>query len=389
MIFLVLIYLAFISLGLPDSILGSAWPVMHTELGVKLASAGFVSMTVSLGTIVSSMFSHRVIIRFGTGKITVVSVAMTAFALLGFYFSKSFVFLIILAVPLGLGAGAVDAGLNEFVAENYKAKHMNWLHCFWGVGAMLGPVIMSAMLKWDFGWRSGYLAISIVQFVLLALLIFSLPMWKKKERPKTVQLQQQKTGLFESLKVKGAAFAMFTFFFYTTIEASVGLWGASYLVNAKNYAPENAAGWISLFFLGITLGRAISGFVSIKLSNEMMIRIGIIMLVFGLVIMALPLPSYFALIAIVIVGLGLAPIFPSMLHQTPIYFGEKHSQAATGLQMAFAYTGSTFMPPILGQLLSRTAFSIMPYVLLIFAVGLFVFTTILTRKNFGNITAKE
>jgi fucose permease len=387
LIFLILIYIAFISLGLPDSLLGSAWPIMNIDLKVPLASAGYLSMIVSLGTIVSSMLSHRVIARFGTGKVTLVSVAMTAFALLGFYFSRSFAFLLILAIPLGLGAGAVDAGLNEYVAENYKARHMNWLHCFWGVGAMLGPIIMSTMLKTS-TWRSGYLTVSIVQFVLVVLLIFSLPMWKKKQKPISVDINGQnkeKPSLFASIKVKGASFALLTFFFYTTIESSIGLWGASYLVNARQFSPENAAGWVSLFFLGITVGRAISGFVSIKLTNEILIRSGIIILTFGLIIMSLPLPKVFALVSIFIVGLGLAPIFPSMLHQTPVYFGKKHAQAAMGLQMAFAYTGATFMPPILGQIFSHTTFKIMPYTLLVCAVGLFIFTLCLSKKSKTNI----
>ncbi len=379
MIFLALIYLAFISLGLPDSLLGSSWPIMYVDFGVPVENAGFVSIFISGGTIISSLFSHRLIRRFGTGKVTVVSVAMTAIALMVFSLSPSFLWLLACAVPLGLGAGAVDSGLNEFVAEHYEAKHMNWLHCFWGIGAMLGPVLLSALAQWGYNWRSGYSSISVVQFTLVVLLLFSLPMWKKYEKPSAgptgeTQAGKPKHGLLKPLRAKGAFFAMLTFFLYISIEASIMLWGASYLVKIKNILPESAAGWVSLFFLGITAGRMLSGFVSIKLSNEALIRIGVILVVVGIVFMLLPLPALYTIAALVIIGLGLAPIFPSMLHQTPVYFGKENAQATMGLQMAFAYTGITLMPPLFGQLFARISFSLMPYVLLACAMGLLACT---------------
>lgn len=386
MIFLALIYIAFISLGLPDAVLGSAWPMMHTNIGAPVGNAGFVSMIVSAGTILSSLFSHRLIRRYGTGKVTVVSVAMTAAALLGFALSPSFLWLLASAVPLGLGAGAVDSGLNEFVAEHYQAKHMNWLHCFWGVGAMLGPILVSALTQWGHNWRSGYFSISAIQFLLVILLLFSIPMWKKYERvPAGHAFSEQestvKHGLLAPLKIKGASFAMLTFFLYTSIEASVMLWGASYLVSSKGVLPENAAGWISLFFLGITVGRIFSGFLSIKLSNEALIHWGVILILAGLVLMLLPLPAVFTIIALMIIGLGLAPIYPSMLHQTPIYFGKDNAQATMGFQMAFAYTGTTLIPPLFGQLFAHVSFALMPYVLLACAVGLLIFTACLRKKR--------
>jgi fucose permease len=379
MIFLTLIYLAFISLGLPDSLLGSSWPMMNMEFGVPIGNAGFVSMIVSSGTIVSSLFSHRLIRRFGTGKVTVVSVAMTAIALLGFSVSPSFLWLLACAIPLGLGAGAVDSGLNEFVAEHYAAKHMNWLHCFWGVGAMLGPVLISALTQLGHPWRSGYSSISMIQFGLVVLLLFSLPMWKKYESPSgegtgEARTAQGKHVPFSPFRTKGAVLAMVTFFLYTSMEASVMLWGASYLVKIKNTLPESSAGWVSLFFLGITAGRMLSGFISIKLSNEALIRIGSILIIAGVILMLLPLPVPVTIVALIIIGLGLAPIFPSMLHQTPVYFGKENAQAAMGLQMAFAYTGTTLMPPLFGQLFAHISFSLMPYILLIFGVGLFACT---------------
>lgn len=393
MIFLALIYIAFISLGLPDPVLGSSWPIMNKEFGVPVGNAGYVSMTITAGTIISSLFSHHLIKRYGTGKVTVVSVAMTALALLGFSFSPSFAWLMACAVPLGLGAGAVDSGLNEFVAEHYAAKHMNWLHCFWGIGTILGPVIISVLTQWGKTWRNGYFSISIMQFILVTLLLYSLPMWKKYESTSAehmVELQAAKTkhGLFTPLRVKGAAFAMVSFFLYMSIEASMILWGASYLVKVKNMLPESAAGWVSMFFVGITVGRMLSGFISIKLSNRALIRIGAILIIVGLVIMLLPMPVPYTIAAFIIVGMGLAPIYPSMLHQTPVHFGKENAQATMGFQMAFAYTGTALMPPLFGQLFARATFSLMPYVLLISGVGLFIFTerlaVVTCKKYFVN-----
>lgn len=379
MIFLALIYLAFISLGLPDSLLGSSWPMMNVYFGVPIGHAGFVSFIISSCTIMSSLFSHRLIRRFGTGRVTVVSVAMTAIALLGFSVSPSFLGLLIFAIPLGLGAGAVDSGLNEFVAEHYEAKHMNWLHCFWGVGAMLGPLLVATLTQWGHSWRSGYSSISMIQFVLVGLLLFSLPMWKQYQNLSAEHLAKAqdattKHGLFAPLREQGATFAMLAFFLYTSMEASMMLWGASYLVTMKGSLPESAAGWVSLFFLGITAGRMVSGFFSIKFSNEFLIRTGAILTIVGFVLMLLPLPALFTISAFVIIGLGLAPIFPAMLHQTPVHFGKQNAQATMGLQMAFAYTGTTFMAPIFGQLFAQLSFALMPYVFLVCGIGLLAST---------------
>ncbi len=387
MIFLALIYLAFISLGLPDSLLGSSWPIIHAELGAPVGNAGFVSMIVSGGTIVASLFAHRLIRRFGTGRVTVASVAMTAVALLGFSAAPSFPWLLACAVPLGLGAGAVDSGLNEFVAEHYAARHMNWLHCFWGLGAILGPILVSVLTQWGHSWRSGYSSISVIQFALVGLLLFSLPMWRKHERSSALRGDEAqgggtRRGMLELFRAKGAVFAMLTFFLYTAIEASVMLWGASYLVKVKNVPPESAAGWVSLFFLGITAGRMLSGFVSMRLSNEAMIRAGGILVIVGIAPMLLPLPAPFTVGALVVVGLGLAPIFPSMLHQTPVYFGKQNAQAAMGLQMASAYTGTTLMPPLFGQLFARVSFDAMPLVLLVCGVVMLVCTARLSGRAY-------
>lgn len=295
MIFLALIYLAFISLGLPDSLLGASWPLMVQGLQVPVGYAGILSITVSIGTIVSSLFSHLLIRKWGTGVVTVISVCMTAVALLGYSMAPSFIWLFVSAIPLGLGAGAVDSGLNEFVAEHYKAKHMNWLHCFWGVGAMLGPVLISTLTRAGFGWRNGYFSISMLQFALVGLLLFSLPAWKKREQPKLHPAggtaSERTPHVFSPFKFKGIGYALGAFFLYSAVENTVILWGASYLVNAKGLLPEDAAGWVSIFFLGITLGRFLSGLLSVKISNQNMITLGILILLAGLCLMALPLPT--------------------------------------------------------------------------------------------------
>lgn len=384
MLFLALIYLAFISLGLPDSLLGSSWPIMNLDFLVPAGNAGFISMITSSGTIVSSLFSHRLIKKFGTGKITVISVAMTAIALTGFSLSPSFIWLLACALPLGLGAGAVDSGLNEFVAEHYEAKHMNWLHCFWGVGAMLGPILISTLTLWGHNWRSGYSSIAVIQFVLVGLLVFSLPMWKRYENTSTKHIEKDPqskviSGFLSPFQAKGSIFAMLTFFLYSCVESSMMLWGASYLVKIKNILPEHAAGWVSLFFLGITAGRMLSGFVSMKFNNETLIRMGSILVIIGVTLMLLPLPSLFTIGSFIIIGLGLAPIFPSMLHQTPIYFGKQNAPAAMGMQMAFAYTGTTLMPPLFGQIFAHTSFSVMPYILLACSLGLVICTVSLAK----------
>ncbi|PAF34060.1 MFS transporter [Terribacillus saccharophilus] len=396
MFFIFLIYLSFISLGLPDSILGSAWPLMNTDLGVPIGNAGIASIIISTGTIISSLFSYRLIKVLGTGKIVLLSIAMTAIALLGFSFSPSFTWLLLCAIPLGLGAGAVDAALNRFVATHYEAKHMNWLHGFWGVGALLGPVILSALVLWGNSWRSGYFTISLLQFALVLLLLFSLSKWKKYEATDNNSIQYNKEfnsesrmGLFNSFKKKGSIFGMVSFFLIASTEASIMLWGSSYLVRIEDVPAESAAGWISLYFLGMTAGRMLSGFLSIRISNEALIQIGCTLTVSGLLIMLLPLPIIFTLLSFVIIGTGLAPIYPSMLHQTPIYFGKHNSQAAMGIQMAFAYTGATLVAPLLGQSLANISFLIFPYFLLVCVAGILFCRLILIRANKITVESKR
>lgn len=388
--FLIIIYLAFISLGLPDSLLGSAWPVMRTDLHASLGTAGILSMVIAGSTIVSSLLSGAVLGRFGTGKVTLVSCIMTAVALLGFSWSPSLIWLIIFAIPLGIGAGAVDAGLNNYVATHYKAHHMSWLHCFWGLGATLGPIIMASSISNDNHWRQGYLIVAGLQLILVIILFVSLPLWDKVakrslatniEAPNewTNKDQVQSSENKKPWKVKGVKLAMITFLFYCGIEASMGLWGSSFLVNIKNLPAATAAEWVSWFYIGITVGRMITGFITFKMRSRMLIRYGQSIALVGAILLVLPFPTIVSLFGFMIVGLGLAPIFPCMLHETPARFGKKNAQSIMGFQMAAAYTGSTLVPPFLGLLATNITIGIFPLFIIIFAIAMLLCTEKLNR----------
>jgi fucose permease len=367
LILLIIIYISFISLGLPDSLLGSAWPSMYSGLNVPLHYAGYVSMIVAGGTVISSIFSERVIRRLGTGLVAAISVLLTAVALLGISFSHSFALLCLWAIPLGLGAGSIDAALNNYVALHYKAKHMSWLHCFWGVGASIGPIIMSYFLIRGSSWSLGYRAIGLIQSSLMIVLFTTISLWGKnksqgisaqngseiKETRQKIQFSQ----LFHTVGVKPILVA---FFCYCSIETTTGLWGSSYLVIEKNIPPEIAARWISLYFIGITSGRFISGFLTMKFNNRQMVRLGQAFIACGVIALLLPTGRALLLPGFFTIGLGCAPIYPSLLHETPKNFGSEKSQAIMGIQMASAYIGSTFMPPLFGRIASFLNFKIFP-----------------------------
>ncbi|MEC0227759.1 MFS transporter [Paenibacillus alba] len=383
--FLFIIYLAFISLGLPDSLLGTAWPVMQLDFAAPLETAGLLFMVIAAGTIVSSLASGAVLKRFGTGKVTLVSCLLTAGALLGFAVSPSLIWLMICAIPLGLGAGSVDAGLNNYVAEHYKAHHMSWLHCFWGVGATMGPIIMAQFISGENTWRHGYLTVAGIQFGLVVILFFTLPLWNRVAKNSKAPLSEE-PEVEESLlnneiykpvkpwKIRGVKLALVSFLFYCGVEATIGLWGSSFLVNIKDLPAAIAAQWISFYYAGITVGRLITGFITFKISNRLLIRTGQITALIGAALLILPLPSSFSLAGFLIIGLGLAPIYPCMLHETPVRFGKKHSQTIMGYQMAVAYTGSTFMPPLLGLLASYATISILPLYLVLCAAAMLLFS---------------
>lgn len=375
MIFLlVMIYIAFISLGLPDALLGSAWPNMHVEMGVPVSYAGVISMIISGGTILSSLGSDGLTKKMGTGKVTAVSVAVTAAALWGFSVTKSFWVLCLIALPYGLGAGAVDAALNNYVAVHFKARHMSWLHCFWGIGATMGPYIMGACLSRGIGWNYGYRSISVIQIVLTAALFATLPLWKKTgSRSEQVQAEERKgVGIRELFRLPGAKAALLSFFCYSALEQTTGLWASSFMVMSRGISAETAAAWASLFYLGITAGRLLAGFATIKFSDTAMIRLGQLAAACGIVCLLVPAGNGMLFVGLILVGIGCAPIYPSLLHETPVNFGEEYSQAIMGMQMACAYVGTMVMPPFFGIVSDGIGIGIYPVYLAVILAVMFV-----------------
>jgi fucose permease len=371
--------MAFISLGLPDSLLGVAWPLMQSEYGAPFEAAGLISMFLSGGTIISSFASGAVHKHLSTGKITLISCLMTASSLLGFAFSPSLIWLLVLAIPLGLGAGSVDAALNNYVANHYKAHHMSWLHCFWGIGATTGPFIMSRFIANQSSWRNGYFTVSMLQFSLSALLLISLPLWSRMARevhmsPKSPEAaaKKLKAEKVNPLNIKGVRLSLTSFLFYSGVEATMGLWGSSFLVSVKALPTATAAQWVSLYYGGITVGRLITGFITLKVNNRLLIRMGQTAALAGIFLLLLPLPDLFALLGFILVGLGCAPIFPCMLHETPARFGKENSQAIMGYQMALAYTGATFLPPMLGLIVAHTTLGLLPIFILSYIIVMLI-----------------
>ncbi|HWT76693.1 MAG TPA: MFS transporter [Mobilitalea sp.] len=366
-ILLVIIYIAFISLGLPDSMLGAAWPSIRTDLALPMSGAGLIAFITSGGTIISSLFSGKLIKKLGTGKLTLISVFLTAVSLLGFSFSDNYLYLCLLAVPLGLGAGAVDAGLNNFVALNYSAKHMSWLHCFWGVGATAGPVIMAAAIAKTGLWQKGYLTVAIIQSFLVIILLFSLPIWHKlKDKGEEEVIHEEKGD--HVFRLPGIIPALTGFSCYCALESTAGLWGASYLVQAKGITAGVAAGWVSMYYFGITIGRFINGFFTMKFSNPVLIRTGQVIIGVGAVLLLVFNYPYSNLAGLILIGIGCAPIYPSMLHETPVRFGKHNSSSLMGLQMAFGYVGATLIPPTLGLVMDKAGIQLYPAFLIILLV---------------------
>ena len=379
---LLIIYLAFISLGLPDSLLGSAWPSMYQDFTVPVSSSGIVFMIISLGTIISSLQSDRLTKRFGTGKITAVSVLMTAAALFGFSISRSFPALCLWAIPYGLGAGSVDASLNNYVALHYASRHMSWLHCMWGVGASLGPYIMGYALTGGYGWSMGYRIIAVIQILLTAFLFLSLSQWKNGNSDEGEQRETtaKALSLGEILRIPGAKEVMVTFFCYCALEQTANLWVSSYLVLQKGITPEQAAGFASLFFVGITAGRFFSGFLTIKIGDTQMIRLGQAIILLGILTLLMPFGLGTSRIGLLLIGLGCAPVYPSIIHSTPASFGADKSQAMIGVQMAFAYVGTCLMPPLFGVIANHITAALFPfYLLIILGVMIFAYERMLSK----------
>ena len=363
-----IIYLSFISLGLPDALLGAAWPNMYPEFQVPVSYAGIISMIIALGTIISSLQSDRLTRKFGTGKVTAVSVGITALALWGFSVSHSFILLCLWAIPYGLGAGSVDSSLNNYVALHYASKHMSWLHCMWGIGATLGPYIMGAALTGGTTWNTGYRIISVLQIILTAALIFSLPKWKKQNTISGNDTVGRALSLKEILAIPGARAIMLCFFCYCAIEQTTMLWASSYLNLAKGIDAKTAASFAGMFCIGITIGRGINGFIAMRLKDRQMIRMGQAIILIGIIIMFLPFGQTVSLIGFSLIGLGCAPVYPCVIHSTPEHFGADRSQAIIGVQMASAYIGTCLMPPLFGLIANHISIRLLPLYLLLLLI---------------------
>lgn len=381
-----IIYLAFISLGLPDSLLGSAWPVLHHELSVPVSYAGIISMIIAFSTVISSLNSDRLTKKFGAGLVTAVSVAITCLSLFGFSVSHSFWLLCLIAIPYGLGGGSVDAALNNYVALHYKSRHMSWLHCMWGVGAASGPYLMGFALSRQNSWNMGYRYVGIFQVVLTAILFVSLPIWKTRKNENQVSESAESKqpskvlSLKEILSIKGAKPIMLCFFCYCAVEQTTGLWAASYLNIFKEIEAETASFFASLFYTGITVGRAINGFVTMKFSDKALIRIGQGIIASGILMLLIPGSDILALAGFIIIGLGCAPIYPCVIHSTPATFGEDKSQAIVGVQMASAYIGTTFMPPLFGLISKYISISLLPLYLTVLLITMTFMYSLVVKK---------
>lgn len=382
---LAIIYLSFISLGLPDALLGSAWPVMYGELAVPVSYAGMISMIIAVGTIISSLLSDWLTYKLGTGKVTAISVAMTAAALFGFSTCSAFWMLCLWAIPYGLGAGSVDASLNNYVALHYASRHMSWLHCMWGVGASVGPYIMGFVLSGGGHWTGGYRCIGILQIILTAILFLSLPLWKirKDAAGEGEKAEAKPLTPGQILQIPGAKEIMVTFFCYCAVEQTAGLWASSYLALYKGVPGETAASFASMFFIGITVGRALNGFLTMKLSDTQLIRIGQGIILLGIVAMLLPLGEAVSLAGLILIGLGCAPIYPCIIHSTPAHFGADKSQALIGVQMASAYIGTCLMPPLFGLIAGHVSIVLLP----VYLLAILILMAVMHERMLKRVTA--
>ena len=382
---LALIYVAFISLGLPDSLLGSGWPVMHSDLNVPISFMGIVSMVISGGTIISSILSDRLTRKFGTRIVTVVSVFLTAIALFGFSISSQFWMLIIFAIPYGFGAGAIDAALNNYVAIHYTSRHMSWLHCFWGVGTIVSPFVMSYALT-NSTWNNGYRTIALFQIVLTLILFFSLPLWQKPSADASADENSvpEQRSFSRLIRVPGVKEVLTCFFCYCAVESTAGMWAASYCTLFRGIDAKRAASWASLFYVGITIGRFFCGFITMKLNDQKMIRLGQAVIAVGTILMLLPLGDSLLFIGLILIGLGCAPIYPSIIHETPANFGADLSQGIIGIQMAFAYVGTCLMPPVFGVLGQHISFGLYP----VFLMAILILMVVMAERM-HRVTAEK
>lgn len=391
---LAVIYASFISLGLPDSLLGAAWPSMYQGFSVPVSFSGIIFFIISAGTVVSSLFSDRLTRRLGAGAVTAISVGMTATALFGFSISRSFLSLCLWAIPYGLGAGSVDAALNNYVAIHFASRHMSWLHCMWGVGASTGPYIMGHALAGGEGWPAGYRAIGLVQLALTAVVAASLPLWRKVsisetshqcdavQEPSVQSSDSTKApSLGEIVRIPGAKAIMVSFFCYCAVEQTIGLWASSYMALCKGVPSETAARYAGMFFIGITAGRALSGFLTLRMNDSRMVRLGQSVLGVGIIVFLLPFGEISNVVGLVVMGLGCAPIYPSIIHSTPRLFGEDKSQSVVGVEMASAYVGNCLMPPFFGWISQHISIAVLPYYLMVLLALMVVMHETMLRRT--------
>lgn len=383
-ILLIVIYIDFIGLGIPDSLFGAAWPAIYTEFGLPISYASFVTVIIYGGTVASSLLSAKVINRFGTAKVTAVSTALTAAGLLGFSFSGGLIWLCLFAVPLGLGAGAIDSALNNYIALHYKATHMSFLHCAYGVGVTLSPYLMALALSDNNDWRGGYRIAFFIQIGITAVTLFSLPLWSKIRRINTHDEEEDAAPrtlkLTELIKMPSVRAVWLIFFGSCAIEFTCGSWGSTFLVQSKGMSAENAAKIITFYYAGIAIGRFLSGILAAKLPSWRIIRIGQITIITAIVLLMLPLPVYVAAAGLFLVGLGNGPIYPNLIHLTPKNFGRDISQSVMGSQMAAASIGIMVMPPMFGLLAQGISTDIFPYFLLIMFAVMAVSTFFLIKN---------
>ena len=385
-ILLLIIYISFVSLGLPDALLGSAWPVMHQQFGVAVSRAGVITAIISANTVLSSLFSERVICKLGTGKVTALSTAATAVAMFGFAVSNSFGMMCLWAVPYGLGAGCIDASLNNYVAVNYASRHMSWLHCMWAVGAAAGPYIMGFVLTNGMVWNMGYVSVGAIQLVLAIMLFMAIPLWRKygvnnRIEPDTATAKAKPMKLKEVVAIKGAKTVMLTFFCFCAVEQTALLWAASYFALGHGLTAEMAALLGAACITGEMLGRFLCGFMTYKFSDVQMIRLGQALIIAGVIVMMLPFGSVVSAAGTFVAGLGIAPIYPCLMHMTPVNFGEDKSQAVMGIQTASACLGGGLAPPIFGLMAQYAGIVVLPIFMLVGTAVMYLAHERLVKKQ--------
>ena len=393
MLLLVVIYAAFIGLGLPDTVLGAAWPLMQLDLNAPLSAAGLLSIIVSIGTVISSLWTPTLLRLMGTGKLVFVSIALTAVASFGYGFSTAFWMMCLFAIPMGIGAGAIDVSLNNFAAIHLESKHTSWLHASWGVGACLGPALFSLSVFTGVGWRGAYDLVALLLVIIAVMTLVTFPIWKKMERQgtSTQAAAPKDISLRDALRVPGMKLSFWVFFFYSSLEISTSLWCGTYLV-ARGFEPEIGALAVSLMFASVMVGRILSGFFAIKFTDMRLVHAGIFIVVLGCFVLVLPLPLWFTPVCICLLGLGCAPVYPSLIHATPARFGEELSGRAISIQMAGSYVGSILMPPTFGIVASKLSVIVWPVALALFVGCLLLCVLLLdyvTRKKWKNAFAAE